>query len=401
MTNSFPHARLLTRLSYAAMISLSMGMNLLPVYLTSLGRLYGENGGTLSNEQLGRFGAFLFTGLVAGILVTGPLADRWGAKIFALLGNALVGLSLLAMAYAPSYDVLCVTFAFLGLGAGLLDMVLSPVVSALNPDNRWSAMNWLHSFYCIGAATTILVGIIAAEIGLGWRGACLTLMSLPLVLILSFSALRFPAMAHAEQRTTLRSLLRDRWFSLALLAIFLGGAAEMGMAQWLPAFAETELKYSPVVGSLALLFFSIAMALGRMVVGAAGKKWDAFSVMLWACGTSTILFLLGSFLPISSLALGCCVLVGFTGSCLWPTTLAVTADRYPNGGATMFAALAALGNAGGIVMPWLAGIIADESNLRWGLATAAVTPAAMLNVLLRMRNAPSLTPATEPRVSLG
>ncbi|HEU5078245.1 MAG TPA: MFS transporter [Opitutaceae bacterium] len=396
--NSFPHARLLTRLSYAAMISLSMGMNLLPVYLTALGKLYGENGGTLTNEQLGRFGAFLFSGLVVGILITGPLADRWGAKIFAVLGNALVALSLLGLAYAPGYDWLCVGFAFLGLGAGLLDMVLSPVVSVLNPDNRSSAMNWLHSFYCIGAATTILVGIVAAQIGLGWRGACLTLMSLPLVLIAWFTGLHFPPMAHAERRTPLRALVRERWFALALLAIFLGGAAEMGMAQWLPAFAETELNFTPTIGSVALLFFSVAMALGRMVVGATGKRWSAISVMMWACVTSTILFLLGSFFPVPSVALLCCVFVGFTGSCLWPTTLAVTADRYPNGGATMFGALAALGNAGGIVMPWLAGIVADASDLRWGLATAAVTPAAMFVVLQRMRSgaANTVQPVSAP-----
>jgi fucose permease len=56
------------------------------------------------------------------------------------------------------------------------------------------------------------------------------------------------------------------------------------------------------------------------------------------------------------------VLVGFTGSCLWPTTLAVGADRYPRGGATMFALLGALGNFGGIFMPWLVGVVADH----WG-----------------------------------
>jgi hypothetical protein len=47
------------------------------------------------------------------------------------------------------------------------------------------------------------------------------------------------------------------------------------------------------------------------------------------------------------MAVGACILVGLTGSCLWPTTLAVAADRYPHGGATMFALLGALGNFGG------------------------------------------------------
>ena len=73
--------------------------------------------------------------------------------------------------------------------------------------------------------------------------------------------------------------------------------------------------------------------------------------------------------------------VGFTGSALWPTMLAVTGNRHPEGGATMFGALAALGNAGGIFMPWLVGAIADRSSLHWGLAVSALAPLLMLGLL--------------------
>jgi hypothetical protein len=45
---------------------------------------------------------------------------------------------------------------------------------------------------------------------------------------------------------------------------------------------------------------------------------------------------------------------------------------------TRFGVLACLGNAGGISMPWLVGVVADASNLRWGLAIAAFTPLLML-----------------------
>ena len=103
------------------------------------------------------------------------------------------------------------------------------------------------------------------------------------------------------------------------------------------------------------------------------------------CGLSVLLFLGGSFLPIPGLALTACVAVGLTGSCLWPTMLAVTADRYPEGGASMFGALAALGNAGGICMPWIVGWVADRHNLHWGLAISALAPALMLPLVLGLR----------------
>ena len=378
--------RKLTALCYGAMMSLAIGMNLLPVFLTGIGTTYGGAAG-LSQEALGRLGAACFTGLVLGILVTGPLADRWGAKPFVQFANVATVLSLAAMAWAPTYLALAAALFCLGLGAGVMDMVLSPVVAALNPARRAVALNWLHSFYCVGAVVTILAGTLALRAGLSWQQACLLLIPLPLGLLLAFAPIRFPALVAGGEagRTGLHTLLGQRWFVGALVAIFLAGATELGMAQWLPAYAERSLGFPAWVGGLSLLLFSVMMAAGRMVVGAVGKRLPPFRAMAWGCALSVVLFLAGSFLPSPGLALVACVAAGFTGSALWPTMLAVASDRHPEGGATMFGALAALGNAGGIFMPWLVGWIADRSSLHWGLAVSALAPLLMLGLLGALR----------------
>jgi MFS family permease len=383
-SSTIVHPKLLTILCYGAMMSLSIGMNLLPVFLTTLSELFGGAEG-LSKEQLGRLGALAFSGLSIGIIATGPLADRWGAKPFTILGNAMIALSLAGLAFAPSYTAVGAWMFVFGLGSGVLDMVLSPIVSALNPGRRAAAMNWLHSFYCVGAAVTILAGSLALKAGLGWRGSCLILIPLPLGLLVMFAGQHFPALTTEGGRVPLGALMKSRWFGFALVGIFLGGATELGMAQWLPAYAETSLGFSQWTAGMALLAFSVVMAVGRMVIGSLEKKLDPFQIMAWGCGLSVILFMLGSFLPWGWAALVACVIAGFTGSCLWPTMLAVTADRYPQGGASMFGALAALGNAGGIFMPWLVGLIADWHNLHWGLAISAVAPAIMLPLVLALK----------------
>lgn len=375
--------KLLTLLCYGAMMTLAIGVNLIPVFLTSLSTAFA--GSPLTQEQLGRLGAIGFGGLVLGILITGPCADRWGAKSFAIGGNVILAASLLCLSVVPDYLTLGLAVFFLGLGAGLLDMVLSPIVSVLNSNSRSSALNWLHSFYCVGAAVTILASTIALRIGLGWRNACLVLLPLPVALAIFLGQLRFPSLleqSHDQARTELRILFSEPWFLAVLIAIFLGGANELGMAQWLPAYAENALNYPRWIGGAALLLFSIAMAAGRMAAGSFGARMDPFALMAWCCALSVLLFLLGSFLPRPALALWACIAVGFTGSALWPTLLAVSADRYPAGGASMFAALAAFGNAGGILMPWMVGWIADLRNLHWGLAFSALAPLLMLPVLV-------------------
>jgi len=379
--------RLLTILCYGAMMSLAIGVNLLPVFLTSFSASFGGPNG-LSQEQLGRLGAFSFAGLVFGILLAGPMADRWGAKPFAIAGNAVMVASLFGMSFAPDYWTLSFAVFWLGCGAGILDMVLSPIVSVLNPERRSAAMNWLHSFYCVGAVVTILASTVALQVGLGWRNAALLLLPLPLALLITFAFFQFPELVHESEeagRSPMTRLLKEPWLWGCLLAIFLGGATEIGMAQWLPAYAETSLGFPKWVGGAALLFFSVLMAAGRMVAGSMGTRVNPFVVLAWCCGSSVLLFVLGSFTPVPGWALTACIVAGFTGSSLWPTVLAVSADRYPAGGATMFAALAAMGNAGGIVMPWIVGWIGDLANLHLGLAVSAVAPLLMLPVVLILK----------------
>ena len=157
------------------------------------------------------------------------------------------------------------------------------------------------------------------------------------------------------------------------------------MAQWLPAYTETSLGYPQWVGGTALLLFSLAMAVGRMGIGTLSTRLDSYTIMAWSCGLSVVLFLAGSFFPITPVALLACILVGLTGSCLWPTMLAATKNRFiPTVVPAMFGALAAFGNAGGIFMPWAVGAIADFSNLHWGLSISALAPLIMLPIVIML-----------------
>lgn len=372
--------------NYAGMMCLAIAINLLPVFLTTLSHEFGGVQG-LTNEQLGRLAGITFVGLVGGILVTGPLADRLGAKPFTIVGNGLIVSGLLCLGLSHDYRGVCLAVFVMGVGAGILDMVLSPIVCALQPHRRTSAMNWLHSFYCSGAVLTVLFSSLTLKLGMEWRTLSLALAVLPALVTVAFAVMKVPHLVtEGTERMRLRDLMKIRFFHVALLAIFLGGAAEMGLAQWLPAYAETTLGFSKWTSGLSLLFFSLAMAVGRISVGLLGNRVNPYTVLLICCWGSVILFLGCSFAPWPGVALTACMLVGITGSCLWPSTLGVAADHFPRGGASMFGFLATFGNLGCVFMPWLVGVIADHSNLRWGLGLATLCPLFMIFLLLWMRS---------------
>jgi len=375
------------------MTTLAIALNLMPVCLPVLQQTAAAE--ILTNEQLGRLAAMAFVGICAGVLVAGPLADRFNAKWFTIGGNVLIAAGLGGLSRAHSYDAMLGAVAAMGFGAGVLDLILSPIACALEPEHRARAMNWLHSFYCVGAVLTILVATIAFRYQVGWRPLSAWMALAPVAVGATFLFVRLPTITQPTGvRSRVRDMITHRFFLYVLAAIFLGGATEMGLAQWLPAYSELELGTPRWVGGAALLAFSVAMAAGRMVIGLVTTKLPILRLMAWSCGLSTVLILVAGLCPVAAVALTASVLAGLTGSCLWPSTLAVAADRYTLASASMFGILSASGNLGGIIMPWLVGIVADHSRISYGIAASAVSPLLMLALLGPIRR--SAPPASVP-----
>jgi fucose permease len=367
---------------YAAMICMAVGVNFIPVFLTTL---QNDLGG-LSLAQMGRIGGTTFMGLVAGIILTSPLADRFGARLFAMAGNALIAAGLLAVGMCGSYDGLLVAVFLMGLGSGVLDMILSPLVAALRPHDRTGAMNRLHSFYCVGAVAVVFAGAMVIQMGIGWRALAMAIIPLPLAVTVIFAWLPLaPLVPEDEKRTGLKILLRSPLFLAAMVAIFLAGALETGLAQWLPAYAQLTLGYSKWTSGAALMAFYIAMTIGRMGIGSLGGRFSGKSVMLIGCASSIVIVSIASLAPWPGLALAACIVAGFSICAFWPSILALAADRFPHGGATLFGLLAALGSSGGIVMPWEIGKVADHSSMRVAMFTTALCPLLIAICLLGMR----------------
>ena len=150
--------------------------------------------------------------------------------MFSIFGTLLIGVGLALLGNSSGYSIVLIAVFVMGLGAGILDMVLSPIIAALQPDNRATALNWLHSFYGIGTVITVLVSTFAFRWGIGWRTISLTLVSVPLLVALGFLNVDLPPLVSDKvgKRTALRDLCRDPSFVAVNVAIFLGGALELG-----------------------------------------------------------------------------------------------------------------------------------------------------------------------------
>ncbi len=357
---------------------IAFGPGLMPVFLTSFSDAFGG----LTEEQLGRFAAAFFGGALIGILTSGPLADRFGARRFAVIGLLLTVLGLGLIAAAPNYTALLAACATIGVGAGVLDMLMSPIVSALSIGRRSSAMNQLHAFYCIGLVGTVVISSAGLWAGVSWRVVACGLILLPLLLTAAFLRAPLPPLVHPDSpRHGLRKMLRMPRFYVALGMIALVGATEEGMAQWLPAFTERTLGFPRAAGGLGLAVFALAAAVGRTLAPRILARVEPHGLVCVAAAACGVLYLVAAWAPVAPVALAACMLVGLTVSVLWPTNLGITADQIPQGGATLFAVLSAAGNLGCLIMPWAAGAIAKASDLNWAMAAGAACPLLLVGAM--------------------
>ena len=158
------------------------------------------------------------------------------------------------------------------------------------------------------------------------------------------------------------------------------------MGQWLPAYAERELGFARVAGGLSLAGFAVIMAVTRLLAPIADRRIGGHGLMIVSGFGSCLFFVLGATLGHPVLALAACLLVGFCCSALWPTHLGVTADRFPMGGPSMFALIAAFGNLGNIFAPYIEGVVAERSDLSTALLVASIFPfmAGLISVGVRI-----------------
>lgn len=108
-------------------------------------------------------------------------------------------------------------------------------------------MSLLHSFYCWGQMTVVLMTTLLLWV-LGnaiWPYLCALWALVPLLNIFLFSKVPLaPPLVSGEKRTSHRELLKSRVFVIALVLMMCAGASELTMSQWSSLFAEKGLGVS-------------------------------------------------------------------------------------------------------------------------------------------------------------
>ena len=323
-----------------------------------------------SAEHIGNILGVPFLGFALTIAIGSPLLDIIGMGLLLPLSAILFSAGMLIMIFAGSlasgaaiYRVLWVGAVVAGVGWGLVETVINPLIATLYTDQKTARLNAVHAWWPGGLVMGGLLGVGMSTWGLGWQ-AKLGVVFLPAVAVVVLSAgLKFPPTERAAAGVSMNQMFRELGnplFAVLFGSMFLTAASELAPGQWVD-LALSRTVHMP--GILLLVYVSALMFLMRHFAGPLVDKLSPIGVLWFSCLMASGGLVALSFAASPATGLLAATLWG-TGVCyMWPTMLATASERFPRGGALL---MGLMGTAGTLsiqfVLP-LMGAIFDHKKV--------------------------------------
>lgn len=293
------------------------------------------NSAAMVGEALG----ITFTGFALTLLFGSALVDLIGMKRMLLLsalgyvGGSAGLLAASLMTVGPAVESLVLLSLLLtGLGWGAVEAASNPMVAALYPEEKTHRLNILHAWWPAGIVVGGLLGVAISALGWSWKLNMFVLMLPALVLAWLVATSVFPVTervaAGISYADMLGELVKRPLFWLFWACMYLTAAAELAPGQWV------NISLSNIVGMqgiLLLVYVSALMFVMRHFAGPIVARISSMGLMFFSCLAAGIGLYLLSLANSPPLAFAAATVWGIGVCYMWPTMLAIVAERFPRG----------------------------------------------------------------------
>lgn len=352
---------------YATFISLGLPDSLLGV---GWPEMYGELGVPQS------YAGFLSMTISLGTIVASFFSGKWiryagtgKVTAFSVLGTAV---ALFGFYLAPSFLWLIVAALPLGLGAGAVDAGLNDYVARHYQAHH---MNWLHSFWGIGAlASPLIMGQILAN-QQSWRIGY-RLVSVIQFVVFLLLVVTLPMWRRRETRqamtqipveikeTKFINMIRLKKVRYALYAFFFYIGVEATMGLWASSYLIQAKEINPAKAAMAVAGFFGFITLGRFLSGFMSMLLTNRQLIVLGQGlimVGSVLLWQGTRYPL--LVAGVCF-IGFGCAPIYPAMLHETPTRFGQMLAQQIMGIQmAIAYTGAIALPPLFGFLVPQVGI--------------------------------------
>jgi hypothetical protein len=303
-----------------------------------------------SAQMIGNILGLPFLGFALTIAIGSPLLDYIGMGLLLPLSAVCFTVGAVIMIFAGSlssgagvYDVLWMGALITGIGWGLVETVINPLIASLYPDDKTPKLNALHAWWPGGLVIGGLLGVAMTGVGLTWQ-AKLAMVIIPAIVVIVLSiGIKFPPTERAAAGVSMGEMFRELGnplFIILFFSMFLTAATELAPGQWVD-FALSRTVHMP--GILLLVYVSALMFVMRHFAGPLAHKLSPVG-LLWLSALLGALGLVALSLANSPVTGLLAATVWGIGVCyMWPTMLGAASERFPRGGALL---MGLMGTAG-------------------------------------------------------
>lgn len=394
--------------AWASFVAYAAGSVVVPVALVALARDLGfalEKGGMTAGGAL----HFARTAtMVAGLLLSGFFAGRWGMRRSLGVSVVLMAVGIGLCAVAPLYGVLLLAVLIAGTGEGVLEGLATPFVQNLHPREPGRYINFAHSFWSVGVLVTVLSAGAAMSLGVSWRvvvaACCVAGLGAAAALLLPETRGReYPEHPEPLHWQTVmgyaRAIFGTRRFWLFYGAMFVAGGGEFCLTFWTASYIQLNFVDAAWAGGVGTACFASGMVLGRIGFAYFVHQQHLRHLILSTALAGAVVTVFFPFITSLWLLLGLLFVSGVASAPYWPSVQSYATDRLPHLDTTMmFILLSCAGVPGCGVLTWLMGIIGDVTG---SLRIAFYLVPACYLVLAALIGYDWLFPSRDTRHSLG
>jgi fucose permease len=364
-----------------------LGMLAFGIVLTTLGAVLPsviERFG-IDTAVAGSLFLLMTFGILLGSIVFGPIVDRNGYKGMLLLATALIAIGLEGIAFAPSMAWLRVAIAFIGFGGGIINGGTNALVADISAEGRTAGLSLLGVFFGVGAVGVPFV--LGSLLGtFSYSSIIAAVGALVIVPFLITVATPFPAPKQPQgfPLAAAKGLVRDPVLLLMGLMLFLESGMEITVGGWTATFFKQELQISDQRALVYLSLYWLGMMLARIALGSVLKRATPTRVLMGCLTVGVVGALLLILTRDASVAAVGVFLLGVGFSATFPVVLGFVGDRHTQLSGTAFSIVIVMALTGGMLLPWLTGVLGAAYGLRGSFTivpVALVLLAALLGIV--------------------
>ena len=343
----------------------------------------------LSAEQKGTVALAQALGLVVSSIAAGPLIDLRGKKTALVLGLSLTTVSLLLLTQVDTFGAVGGLFFLLGVGGGMIVTAGNALANDIDAARRAPVLNIINLFFGLGGMLTPLIAanlLNDDRVSILYFAAGLAAITL---LVEILTRMPKPSGTVTFKASEAKLVLARPTLYLLALMLFFYVACEVGMWNWLKQYLITQSIDAKTAGNILSLGFALALLIGRIVVSPILLRVSSINVTLF----SAVCMAIATFAMLrTTSATGAWIAVfcaGLAMAPVFPTTLALVGDAFPNMTASAMGIVITCGWIGLAVSSPIIGYVAgaDNSHLGTALLIIPVFAAAMIVVNLLVRPA--------------